>query len=94
MKQNNFKATAFYKFYFTHCIYGLTAHADFSFKTPEVSFPLFLSSLPLIDVTYVSSCNIRENKNYFLFCGLLALESWYILLVAWATPSQTLFFSL
>ncbi len=44
--------------------------------------PLLLSSLLLIDVTYISSCNIRENKTISLFCGLLSLESWYILLSA------------
>lgn len=41
---------------------------------------LFLSSLMLIDATYVSSCNIRDNKAISLFCGLLALDGWYILL--------------
>ncbi len=42
--------------------------------------PLFISSLMLIDVTYISSCNIRENKVMNLFCGLLALDSWYMIL--------------
>ncbi len=42
--------------------------------------PLFLSSLILIDVTFVSACNIRENKVISLFCALLALDSWYMLL--------------
>ena len=41
---------------------------------------LFLSSLMLIDATYVSSCNIRDNKALSLFCGLLALDGWYMLL--------------
>ncbi len=41
---------------------------------------LFLSSLMLIDAAYVSSCNIKNNKAISLFCGLLALDSWYILL--------------
>ncbi len=41
---------------------------------------LFLSSLMLADAAYVSSCNIRDNKAISLFCGLLALDSWYILL--------------
>lgn len=41
---------------------------------------LFLSSLMLTDAAYVSSCNIRDNKAISLFCGLLALDSWYILL--------------
>ena len=59
----------------------LTTHADLHLNNRGV-IPLFLSSLLLIDVTYVSSCNIRENKTISLFCGLLALESWYILLAA------------
>ena len=41
---------------------------------------LFLSSLMLADATYVSSCNIRDNKAISLFCGLLALDGWYMLL--------------
>ncbi len=41
---------------------------------------LLLSSLMLADSTYVSSCNIRGNKAISLFCGMLALDSWYILL--------------
>ena len=60
---------------------GLTAHADLHLNTRGV-IPLILSSLLLIDVTYISSCNIRKNKTISLFCGLLALESWYILLSA------------
>jgi len=60
---------------------GLTTKADLQLNTRGV-IPLFLSSLLLIDVTYISSCNIRENKTISLFCGLLALESWYILLSA------------
>lgn len=60
---------------------GMTTHADLQLNTRGV-IPLFLSSLLLIDVIYVSSCNIRENKTISLFCGLSALESWYILLSA------------
>ena len=37
--------------------------------------PLLISCLMLIDVTY-----IRESKVMNLFCGLLALDSWYLLL--------------
>lgn len=44
------------------------------------SVPLFVSSLMLIDITYISSCNIIENKVLNLFCGLLALDSWYMIL--------------
>lgn len=43
---------------------------------------LFLSSLMLIDIAYISSCNVRENKVISLFCGLLSLHGWYILLSA------------
>lgn len=42
--------------------------------------PMLLSSIMLIDSTYISSCNIRENKILSLFSGLLALDGWYILL--------------
>lgn len=42
--------------------------------------PFLVSSLMLIDTTYISACNIRENKIILLFCGLLALESWYVIL--------------
>lgn len=73
---------------------GLTAHSDLHLNTRGV-IPLFLSSLLLIDVTYVSSCNIRENKTISLFCGLLALESWYILLAASGNSiTHTIFFAL
>lgn len=42
--------------------------------------PMLVSSVMLIDSTYISSCNIRENKVLSLFCGLLALDGWYMLL--------------
>ncbi len=41
---------------------------------------LLISSIILIDVSYINSCNIRENKILSSFCGLLALNSWYVLL--------------
>lgn len=43
------------------------------------SVPLWIASLMLIDITYISSCNIRESKVLNLFCGLLALDSWYMI---------------
>lgn len=56
---------------------------------------LFLSSLMLIDAAYVSSCNIRDNKAISLFCGLLALDSWYILLsVSDNTMADIVFYAL
>ena len=77
MKQTILKLLLFINSILLIAYMGLTAHADFHLNTIGV-IPLFLSSLLLIDVTYVSSCNIRENKTISLFCGLLALESWYI----------------
>lgn len=71
---------------------GLTTHADLQLNT-QGSIPLLLSSLLLIDITYASSCNIRENKTISLFCGLLALESWYILLSASANSITDIIFS-
>lgn len=43
--------------------------------------PLLIVSLLLIDITYISSCNIRANKIISLFCGVLALDAWYMLLL-------------
>lgn len=42
--------------------------------------PYIIATLMLIDVTYVSACNVRTNKVLLLFCGLLALDSWYLVL--------------
>jgi len=53
---------------------------------------LFLSSLMLADTTYVSSCNIRDNKAISLFCGMLALDSWYILLSVSSNAVSGIFF--
>ncbi len=56
---------------------------------------LFLSSLMLADATYVSSCNIRDNKAISLFCGLLALDGWYMLLsVSDNTIADIVFYAL
>ena len=71
---------------------GLTMNRNIAFNaTGTVS--LFLSSLMLIDITYISSCNVRENKVISLFCGLLALHSWYILLSAWGGAHTSMAFS-
>ncbi len=43
--------------------------------------PLLIVSLMLIDISYISSCNIRSNKVLSLFCGVLALDCWYMLLL-------------
>lgn len=56
--------------------------------------PLMISTLLLIDITYITSCNVRENNIISLFCGLLALDSWYLLLSFVATPIGTIIFKI
>ncbi len=71
---------------------GLTINKNITFNaTGTVS--LFLSSLMLIDITYISSCNVKGNKVISLFCGLLALHSWYILLSARGDALTSMVFS-
>lgn len=41
---------------------------------------LAVSSLILIDITYISACNIKNNKIISLFCGILTMDSWYIVM--------------
>lgn len=41
--------------------------------------PLLLATIFLIDITYIVSCNLRENKILNLFSGLLAIDSWYLI---------------
>ena len=43
--------------------------------------PLLIVSVMLIDITYISACNIRESKVVSMFCGVLALDCWYMLLL-------------
>ena len=43
--------------------------------------PLLIVSLLLTDVTYINSCNIRANKIISMFCGVLVLDCWYMLLL-------------
>lgn len=49
--------------------------------TTQDSVPLLLASFMMIDMTYISACNVRENKIITLFCGLLVLDCWYLLLL-------------
>ena len=71
---------------------GLNINRNMAFNaTGAVS--LFLSSLMLIDITYISSCNVRGNRVISLFCGLLALHSWYILLSAQGDAPAGMVFS-
>ena len=95
MKQTILKLLLFINSILLIAYMGLTAHADFLFKHQRCHSLSFYRTLLLIDVTYVSSCNIRENKTISLFCGLLALESWYILLAASGNSiTNTIFFAL
>lgn len=43
--------------------------------------PLVIASFMMIDMTYISACNIRANKIITLFCGLQILDCWYLLLL-------------
>lgn len=56
--------------------------------------PLIIASLFFIDITYMISCNINENKIISLFCGLLALDGWYLLFSVEILPASDLFFRL
>lgn len=58
----------------------------------EGAVPLSISSLLLIAVTYISPCNVRENRVVSLFCALLALDSWYILFTAGGRASYSFIF--
>lgn len=56
--------------------------------------PLIISTLLLIDITYITSCNVRENNTISLFCGLLMLDGWYLLLSSIVTPVSTIIFEI
>ena len=49
--------------------------------TAQDTIPLLLASFMMVDMTYISACNIRENKVITLFCALLVLDCWYLLLL-------------
>ena len=55
--------------------------------------PLLIASIMIADVSYISSGNIRENKVLSSFCGLLALNSWYVLLSFETSPIVNTIFS-
>lgn len=92
MRQNILKLLLFINSILLIAYMGLTTHTNLHLNI-QGSIPLFLSSLLLIDITYISSCNIRENKTISLFCGLLALESWYVLLAASGNSITDVIFS-
>ena len=51
-----------------------------SWPAAEAAAPLIIVSAILTDIAYITCCNVRGNKVIFLFCILMALEGWYILL--------------
>lgn len=56
--------------------------------------PLLLATLFLIDAAYIASCNIKGSTILFMFCGLLAIDSWYLLLVSKPIGGADKFFRL
>ena len=66
---------------------GLTINGNTAFNaTGTVS--LFLSSLMLIDITYISSCNVRGNKVISLFAACLRSIAGIYSCLRGATPGQ------
>ncbi len=74
-------------------LYMSRIFADNTQMTIDRIVPLLIASLMLIDVTYISSCNVRENKVISLFCGLLVLDCWYMLLLSDTSPVAKLVFA-
>lgn len=59
-------------------------------QNPSAVVPLILSALILGDIVYISFRNIKGSRILTLFCALLALDGWYILLA----PEPRYMFSL
>lgn len=60
--------------------------------TAQNTVPLVIASFMMIDMTYISACNIRSNRVITLFCGLLILDCWYLLLLSDASEVSRLVF--
>lgn len=71
-----------FAFWVNHILLILSMGWHMGSGQPDIKsfIPLLISSLMLADITYISSCSIRENKVLSLFCSLLALDSWYMVL--------------
>ena len=83
-------------FWLNHILSILYMSRIFSHNTPmtiENIVPLILVTFMLIDITYISACNVRENKIVSLFCGLLVLDCWYMLLLSDTRPAAQLVFA-
>ena len=71
---------------------GLSARASLRLSTGRL-LPLLMASGLLADAAFLSACNLRDNRTISLFCGLLTLESWYLLLSASDHPVMGRIFS-
>lgn len=56
------------------------------YHTAESIVPLVIASCLLIDITYIAACNVRKNVVMSLFCGLLALDGWFLVISVEFTP--------
>lgn len=56
--------------------------------------PITLATLFLLDISYMMACDVTGNRILILFCALLALDSWYLLLSFRETPLETILFQL
>lgn len=56
--------------------------------------PIILATLFLLDISYIMACDVTGNRILILFCALLALDSWYLLLSFRETPLETILFQL
>lgn len=50
-----------------------------SISTVNIMVSLLIATTFLIDITYIVSCNLRENRVLNLFSGLLAIDAWYLI---------------
>ncbi|MDE5931943.1 MAG: ATP-binding protein, partial [Lachnospiraceae bacterium] len=71
----------------------LCRHVTTGAATSNGSLALTLSSLMLLSGTCISACSPGNNKVVSLFCGLLAADSWYVLLSSEKGASENLAFA-
>ena len=91
MKSPAIKILLFINHIFIILLLGVTA-ADAPPLSDQNTVPLLLATLLLADITYIASCNVKENSVLFLFCGLLAADSWYLLFDSGTQPADSIFF--
>ncbi len=49
--------------------------------------PMLAASLLLMDAAYVSACNVRRNQVLSLFCGVLGVDAWHLMLSVQASAA-------